>query len=274
MKIKFFCPRWGSNTLSWSKFLNKAKEAGYDGLEIGVARDTTYRELDEIWNKATKLDLDLIVQHYDTCEANFGNHQRRYEEWFKKIEPYSPLFINSQTGKDYFSFEQNLTLWEIAETYSEKHNIPVYHETHRNKFLFAAHIAQRYLDNIPSLKITLDISHWMVVAESDLSDQAEAVELAIERSQHIHARVGHLQSPQISDPRAPEYRDVVELYLQWWDAVVQKRLNEQKELMTITPEFGPHPYLPHLPFTNQPIVDQWEVNAYMMALLRERYHGI
>lgn len=34
-------------------------------------------------------------------------------------------------------------------------------------------------------------AHWVAVAESFLEDQSEAVKLAIERADHIHARVGY-----------------------------------------------------------------------------------
>ena len=42
-------------------------------------------------------------------------------------------------------------------------------------------------------------------------------------------------------------------------------------MLTITPEFGPPPYLVTLPFTQQPLTDQWAVNVFMMNLLKERY---
>ena len=49
--------------------------------------------------------------------------------------------------------------------------------------------------------------------------------------------------------------------------------NRGPGLLTVTPEFGPYPYMPILPYTRQPIVSQWEVNVHMMQLLRERYDG-
>ena len=45
------------------------------------------------------------------------------------------------------------------------------------------------------------------------------------------------------------------------------------KVFTITPEFGPWPYMPALPFTRQPITSQWEVNVYMRDLLKKRYSG-
>ncbi|TCN59562.1 hypothetical protein [Flavobacterium circumlabens] len=39
MQIKFFCPRWGSESLSWVDFCSKVKKAGYDGVESPVSLD-------------------------------------------------------------------------------------------------------------------------------------------------------------------------------------------------------------------------------------------
>jgi hypothetical protein len=47
-----------------------------------------------------------------------------------------------------------------------------------------------------------------------------------------------------------------------------------REILTITPEFGPYPYMQHLPFTRMPVANQWEVNLYMKELLKKRFSGI
>lgn len=267
MQIQFFCPRWGSESLSWEGFCHKVKQAGYDGIEYAIAGDTTEKELDTVWNTAAKHDLEIIAQHYDTYTADFSRHSDAYTRWFTKILPYKPLKINSQTGKDFFSFEQNKRLIDTAAI----SGIPVVHETHRNKFSFAAHVTREYLEKVPSLQLTLDVSHWVCVAESFLDDQAPAVELAIARTEHIHARVGHTEGPQVPDPRVADWQEALNKHLNWWDQVISRKRTEMNNVFTITPEFGPFPYMIRLPATGTPIADQWEVNTFMMQLLKERY---
>lgn len=41
--------------------------------------------------------------------------------------------------------------------------------------------------------------------------------------------------------------------------------------MTITPEFGPWPYMHAVPFTKMPSACQWDINTGMMELLKNRY---
>ena len=148
----------------------------------------------------------------------------------------------------------------------------IIHETHRNKFAFAAQVAKEFLEKIPELKITLDVSHWVCVAESYLEDQPEALRLAIERTEHIHARVGYPEGPQVPDPRIPAWQSALEIHLGWWDQIY-KRKQKEKQILTITPEFGPFPYMFHLPSTGEPISNQWEINAFMMNLLKKRYQN-
>lgn len=273
MEVKFFCPRWGSENLSWDDFILKAKSAGYDGIEVGLPHGISLETLDEIWNLAAKYSMLIIPQHYDTYEANFKQHKVAYERWFEKMKPFPAMKINSQTGKDFFNFKQNYSLIKVAEKFTGETAIPVFHETHRNKFSFAAHITNEYLMKITSLQLTLDISHWFCVAESFLEDQKESVDLAIARTEHLHARVGYTEGPQVPHPRVSIWQPALQAHLTFWDEVAA-RMNVEKRIFTITPEFGTFPYMIPLPADNKPICNQWDVNVFMMNLLRERYATI
>ncbi|MGK6350093.1 sugar phosphate isomerase/epimerase [Parapedobacter sp. DT-150] len=271
--ILFFCPRWGAEEVPWTDFLVGVKSAGYNGVEVGIAKGTTIQEMDTMWEAAEKRGLVLIIQHYDTSAAEFSKHYDAYADWFEKIRDYPAVKVNSQTGRDFFTYEQNKALIDLATGFTAASGLPVFHETHRSKFSFAAHVTQAYLAGIPDLRITLDISHWICVAETYLADQPDAVTLAIQRTGHLHARVGYTQGPQVPDPRVAEWRDALDIHLRWWDQVVGVWKARNEARMTITPEFGPSPYMVHLPGTLTPISDQWEVNRYMMELLGDRYRG-
>jgi sugar phosphate isomerase/epimerase len=270
MKIDFFCPRWGSEDLSWEAFCQNVSSAGYDGFEVGIAQTTIDAEFQEIWNTAEKYKLQIIIQHYDTYEANFEKHYDLYCAWLEKIKALPCVKINSQTGKDFFSLAQNSSLIEAALKVSHQTGTQIVHETHRNKFSFAAHVTKQYLEKIPDLTLTLDISHWVCVSESYLEDQQKTVQLAIDRTGHFHARVGYPCGPQVPDPRVQEWQHAVNVHLNWWDKIVERKKKEQCAI-TITPEFGPYPYMVHIPGTSTPICNQWDVNVYMMELLRKRY---
>ena len=264
MSVSFFCPRWGQSNTSWEVFLYSVKSAGYDGIEAGLPGNE--QEKDEMLTGLAKHDLRWIGQHWETTDAVFEKHYDEFASCLQQLAAMKPLFINSQTGKDYFSFEENAKLISLAADIAQDTGINIIHETHRGKFSFAAHITKQYLERLPGLRITLDISHWCNTAESLLQDQQAAVELAIARTDHIHARTGFPEGPQITDPRDPVWDDAMQFHVSCWDKVVAI-----KHHVTITPEFGPAPYMMNLPFTHQAVADQWEINEYMMNLLKERY---
>ncbi len=266
MNILFFCPRWGSEELSWDNFCNKVKVAGYNGIESGVPFEDV--EKLEMKTALEKYQLLLIGQYWQSFEKDFEQHLASYLKHLQHLALMQPIKIDLQTGKDYFSPEQNNTLFETAAGFTAATGIPVAHETHRNKALFAAHIAKQYLLQNPALPITADFSHWCNVSESLLEDQQETIDIAVQHTIHIHARVGHTQSAQVVDPRLPEWQDALQHHLQWWRKIYQYHLQQQLPTLTITPEFGPAPYMVHYPESKEPLANQWDINCWMMEFLK------
>lgn len=269
MQIKFFCPKWGSENISWDNFCKKVKDAGFDGVETPIPFNDQERQ--EITAALKENGLLLIGQYYQSFEKDLDLNKENFKKHLESIAALKPLLIDAQTGKDYFTPAQNQELFQVATQVTANTGILIAHETHRNKALFAAHIAKELLAQNPGIVITADFSHWCNVSESLLEQQEEAVNLAISRTVHIHARVGHAESAQVSDPRASEWQQEVNAHLQWWDQIVQFRLTNGAALLTITPEFGPAPYMPALPFTKMPVASQWDINVHMMNLLKDRY---
>lgn len=268
MTISYFCPGWGSANVASDEFFQKVKNAGYDGIEYGIARDLPQAEIASVFELAKAYELKVIAQHYDTSESDFDTHYTAYAAWLKKMEDFTPFKINSQTGRDIFSFGQNSKLIALADAYTLRTGIDVYHETHRGKALFAAHISRQYLEELPDLQLTLDASHWVNVAESLLEDQQDTMKLAISKTAHIHARVGYSEGPQVPDPRMAEYKHALDAHLRWWDSVVQQKTRSE---LTIAPEFGPFPYMVASPLDGSPIASQWDINVFMLNLLKKRY---
>ena len=150
MNILFFCPRWGQEQLPIDTFLNKVKTAGYDGVECGLPNDE--KEKDQLLSGLAKYGLKFIAQHWETIEPDFDKHQQEYEKRLLSLAACNPQFINSQTGKDYYSFEQNEKLINIAKHVATISGIKIVHETHRGKFSFAAHVMQELFETITLVK--------------------------------------------------------------------------------------------------------------------------
>lgn len=267
MKIKFICALWGMENPSLEANLRMIKEAGFDGVEMGAPADRKQRR--ELQSLRADLDLDLVVQQW-TRGSSPQEHARSFEEQFLRGVELNPLLINSHTGRDVFTTAGNGVVLKKARALERDFHVPVMHEIHRGRATFSTVATMALIEAMSDIKLTADFSHWCCVHESLLQDQEKAVDRAIRRSFHIHARVGHAEGPQVSDPRAPEWREALDRHIQWWRKIVSCRQQEGHEVLTICPEFGPPGYMVTLPYTRQPLVQLWEVNCYMKDLLKER----
>jgi len=270
-ELMIMATNWGFQG-STDQFCAAAKKEGYDGIEIWWPGD-----------KKTHDELFAALKKHSLA-AGFlcGGYQpdwKEHLETFKKATAEAvtntsqkPIYINCHSGRDHFNFDQNKAFIDHTNQLTKESGIIICHETHRSRIMFAAHITRQFIEKIPELKLTFDVSHWCNVHETLLGDQKETVNMALQRVEHIHARIGHPEGPQVNDPRAPEWEAVVKQHFDWWD-IVAERKRKNGERMTILTEFGPPDYMPTLPYTKQPLADQWAINVHMMKLLRKRYQS-
>lgn len=269
MQIKFFRAIWGMEEPTLEQNLVKIKEAGFDGVEMMVPLQKAGQQ--ELKSCLHDLELDLIASQWAASGQTFNEYLTSFEEHLYANAELQPLFSNSQTGKDYYSPAQTTQLIERAAEIARETGIPILHETHRGKFTFHTLATEFFLKQFPDLRLAADFSHWCNVSESYLQDQPVVMELAISRTDHIHARVGHTQSAQVADPRAPEWQEALQHHLTWWDAIIDRQQKKGTKVFTICPEFGPYPYMPELPFSREPLANLWEINLFIKELLQKRY---
>ena len=269
-KLTIMATSWGFAG-SMDEYCAKLKKEGYDGVELWWPTDNKKAQ-DEIFTALKKYNLEIGF----LCGGGQRDPQEHLEFYKKMIDAAAkqqvqrPLYINNHSGRDHYSFEQNKKFIEHTTVLSKETGISIVHETHRSRMLFAAHVTKEFIEKIPELRINLDISHWCNVHESLLSDQTAAVQLALDRADLIHARIGHPEGPQVNDPRAPEWENVVKQHFEWWDIVVERKKKNGERMVFLT-EFGPPDYMPTMAYTRQPLADQWAINVHMMNLLRKRY---
>ncbi len=267
LTIRWFHGLWGLSLPSLEANLRRIREGGFDGVEMGVPEDG--RERRELAALLPGMGLALIAQQW-TRGASPEEHAESFEAQYRRAIELRPLLVNSHTGRDVFSTAENLEVFRRARRLEEELGIPVVHEVHRGRATFSTTATAALLEQMPELKLAADFSHWCCVHESLLEDQEKLLERAIERSFHIHARVGHPEGPQVSDPRAPEWQQALEAHLGWWQRIVDRRRQDNAELLPVCPEFGPPDYMPTLPYTRQPVADLWEINCHMKQLLEKR----
>jgi sugar phosphate isomerase/epimerase len=269
LQLKVLATNWGfEGTLR--DYITKVKQEGYDGIEIWWPMDE--RELTELAGllNENKLEAGFLCGAQDINYTEHFNFFKKMVEAAATNRMIKPLYINCHSGRDYFTYDQNKSFIDFTIGLSKKTGIKILHETHRSRIMYSAPAGRNYFDKIPDLRITFDISHWCNVSESLLANQPETMKIALERADHIHARIGHPEGPQVNDPRAPEWKEALDSHLAWWDKIVELK-KASGDTLTMLTEFGPADYMPTEPYTRKPLADQWEINVYMKDLLRKRY---
>ncbi|MBO3098154.1 sugar phosphate isomerase/epimerase [Gelidibacter pelagius] len=269
--INYLYPFWGSETDTIDDFIENIIDQGFNGIEIHIPNainfeNALYNKIENI--KKTVPDFIVVPQQVtgvklEAPEDYLVGVLKRLEE----LKRFEPNFINSHTGKDHYSFSDNCRIIEAIEAFSLKNKVKVYHEIHRGRFTFHSATTLTYLEQFPQLKLVGDLSHWCVVSESMLEDQASIIKEVIPHIHHIHARVGFEQAPQVNHPFAPEWEPKLKIFLGWWQQIVDH--HKKKNNISITPEFGPFPYMPQSPFDQKPLAQQKVLNFEMKIYLQE-----
>jgi len=266
MRLRIARSKWDFEDLPLDRFLETITAAGFDASDIHLPSLRESPEETRALHARHRIPLvAMITSEGRTPEEHCASLAAR----FALAARCAPVHINCHTGKDTFSTEENLAVFREALGLSRRYGLSVSHETHRGRATYSATATRELLRRMPELRLTADFSHWCCVHESLLADQPEAVSLAIERSDYIHARVGHAQGPQVSDPRAPEWSAEVEAHLGWWRRIAGAQRAAGREELFVCPEFGPAPYMSLLPRSGTPVADLWEITLYMKDLLKK-----
>ncbi len=185
--------------------------------------------------------------------------------------PYSPVFFNAHSGADSWSFSEAIDFYGKALELERELGIPIAHETHRLRCFGNPWMTRDILQALPELKLTVDLSHWVCVCERLLPDLDEIIGLVARHAHHLHARVGFEEGPQVPDPRAPEWEKHLHAHEAWWDRIWAAQKERGMAVSTLCPEFGPVPYMPTIPFTNQPVADLEPICDWMAIRQSRRF---
>lgn len=205
--------------------------------------------------------------------VSFDLHLQQFREQAERSALASPLLLSCLVGSDSWPLAKAIDFLGQALEFGRKLGIPLSFETHRSRPTFHPWLTAELLRALPELRLTCDFSHWCVVCERLVDDDA-VLELCISRARHFHARVGYAQGPQVPDPRAPEYASELFAHETWWTRIARAFQARAAASLTFTPEFGPDGYLHHAPFSNTPVADLADINRWMATRQRSRLAAV
>ncbi len=272
MKLLLVRHLWGvDHTHGLERYLPRWREAGYEAIEsafhISPDRTALLRFLKESgWHWIPQV-FSREFNPGGTVREHLDSMRNQVEDCLE----YEPLFINAHSGSDSWSLAEAEDFYGAALEMEQRLGVSIAHETHRLRCFGNPWTTSLVLERFPALKLTCDLSHWVCVAERLLEDCGPIIELAARHCHHVHARVGYEEGPQVPDPRAPEWARHVAAHESWWDIIWKSQKQRGLTTSTLTPEFGPAPYLHALPYTQVPVTDLADVCDWQARRQAERF---
>jgi len=278
MELKLFKTLWGCDVY-FEEAVQQATDSGFQGIEGRAPENQTEQQVWAGLLKNQQLDyIAEIVTGGDYVPAPKASPESHLEDLQLAIEhslPLDPLFATCITGYDAWPEDETIDYFKAAMSLGESHGIQLSFETHRSRSLFNPWVTARVVEAIPSIRLTLDMSHWCVVCERLMDSESETLSAILPNIHHVHARVGYAQGPQVPHPAAPEYSEALASHQTIWQSIWKQHQQADRSFTSMTPEFGPDGYLHTLPFTDSPVADLWEINQWMakrqQTLFQERF---
>jgi sugar phosphate isomerase/epimerase len=193
------------------------------------------------------------------------------------VREYGADHVNLQPDMRPYDIEPCLPLLEGWTRLAAEAEIALNIETHRNRMttdlLFTLHL----LDRLPVLRLTADLSHYVVGREFEWPVSAENHALIyriLDQAWAIHGRVASREQIQLQIS-FPRHQDWVALFMGWWEYAMRswRRRAPTDGVLTFLCELGP----PEYAITGRDgyeLSDRWDEAITMMNSVRELWRRI
>jgi hypothetical protein len=253
---------WGMEQLpgprgTWSlaEQIAAIKEAGFDGAGVEFDDALMARQTTELLKEH---DLRWFAAAYPRTVADL-------EETIDLVIELGP------EGCDHINLQPNVRPHTVLECIpyvlgwlrlADAAGLTMYIETHRDRMTTDLLFTLQLIDAVPDLKLTADLSHFVVGREFRWpisSESEELIKRILERSWAFHGRVASREQVQIQTS-FPHHRDWLDVFLGWWErgfASWRERAPVDGSLV-FTPELGPPQWYAMTGPDGAEMSDRWE----------------
>jgi hypothetical protein len=241
--------------------LEMIRDAGFDGAGV---RFFDYQYAKEI--------TDFLRAHNMTWQAQC--YPKTVDDLKPIIEHVRELgadHINLQPDVRPYRLEDCIPYVEGWRRLAHDARIPVHIETHRDRMTTDLFFTLHLLDCFPDLRLTADISHYVVGREFawPISEENHSLmHRILDHAWGFHGRVASREQVQIQISFA-HHKEWVDLFLGWWEYGFRswRRRAPQDATLTFLCELGPKEYAMTGP-DGYELSDRWEEAKMMMGMIR------
>lgn len=243
------------------------RDAGFDGVGVRFIDPVYAREVTDflrahrmIWQAQcypTNVDdLKPVLELVARCGADHVNLQ-------PNVRPHR--------------LEDCIPLLDGWRRLADEAGIAVHVETHRDRMTTDLFFTLQLLDCFPDLRLTADVSHYLVGREFAWPvDEVNhgLIHRILDNSWGIHGRIASREQVQIS-LGFPQHQGWVELFMGWWEYAIRswRKRAGPDAVLTFLCELGPPPYAITGP-DGAELSDRWEDALKMKEMVRALWQRI
>lgn len=185
---------------------------------------------------------------------------------------YGVDYVNAQVRNNFVIGQPAIDLLSGLVEAAQAVEMPFFVETHRGIITQDLHRTVDYVEAIPNLRLTLDLSHYVVAGEmGTYSEKGEELfNRLLPRTGSIHARVSNGEQIQV-DIGPDASHPMVEHFKRWWSNGMRHWASQAQpgDIFPFISELGPAGYSITLPGTSQEISDRWQQALVFKRLAEE-----
>ena len=185
--------------------------------------------------------------------------------------------VNLQPDVRPYRIEDCVPLLEGWRRLADEAGIAVHVETHRDRMTTDLFFTLHLLDLFPDLRLTADVSHYLVGREFAWPvDEVNhgLIRRILDNSWGIHGRIASREQVQIS-LGFPQHRGWVDLFMGWWEYAIRswRRRAGPDAVLTFLCELGPEPYAKTGP-DGRELSARWQDALAMKEMVRALWQRI
>ena len=255
--------------LEWTldEKLQMIHRSGFDGAGVRFADRAYVREV-----------TDFLKSHGMTWQA------QAYPQTLDDLKPiidhvleFGADHLNVQPDVRPYTVQECIPLLEGWRRMAHDAGIPMQIETHRNRMTTDLFFTLHILDALPDLRLTGDLSHYVVGREFwyPVSDEDHALmHRIIDNCWGFHGRVASREQIQLQIS-FPHHQHWVEVFMGWWERGFRqwKRKAGSNETLTFLCELGPPEYA-MTGADGYELSDRWQEALMMKDMVRDLWQRV
>lgn len=263
------------NELSTREKVQMIAEAGYDGINGMIPEKS---EAEKWFQLLDEYNLSFSVNAYPKTIDDL-------QDFIQEAKQYNQInFINTQVMRPFLTGNQAIDLLKEMQDLSDALDAGVFIETHRGTITQDLIRTVDYVNKIPNLNLTIDLSHYIVAGEmKEIDDEADfLIHQLLKHTSSIHARISNGEQIQVDVPHSEwdvqKEGSLVNHFQSWWLTGMRNWHQEGKrDIFPFVCELGPPPYAMTIPRDENGSYepgDRWTQSKWFMKCARTLWEQV